>query len=783
MNSDFMTKTKDLLKKSKSAVKRGSKAAFSFLRRFFNIYVPKFLKNNFEVSINKGWKTAGIILGTVLMAAVVIFVESYTSAPFAARWWLLAAALCLPILVTVSCVFTVRIKNDKFDKIWHLVLLLLLPFLTITMTECLNDVFIYNMTYLGLLGNYLVILIMLFLVFAISGSIRLSVLIVNPILFGFALAHSYIMNFRGTPFIPMDFLSITTAVGVANTYSYIPTYKEMTGIMLFCLIIVLGLKIKTPKYNLVTKVISRVFTGTFSSVLLILFYFTSVFADMGVKPDFWNQTRGYHNYGFVFNFFCNTKYLYMNEPSGYNPDEVGDFVSSRVEDEKEPENNAQVSENSPNIICIMNESLSDLSVLGEFTTNEDYMPFLRSLTENTIRGNLYVPVIGAGTSNTEFEFLTGHTTAFLPSGSNAYMLYVNNPIASLVSTLEGQGYSSFAFHPYYAAGWKRPTVYKNLGFNRFISLENVMDIKLMQEYQDAGNDSDYLAQLMQYAYPNNPNMLLRQYISDSYNYEWLIKDFEAHDSKQPYFVFNVTMQNHGGYSSSCINFNESIYTTSTTKAYNKVNKYLSLVKASDDAFKQLIEYFSKIKEPTIICMFGDHHPSVETGFIAEVMGVSSLNNLTIEQEQSRHITPFYIWANYDIEEKTVDKLSANYLSSLVLKTAGVELTEYNKYLLNLSQVLPVIDTVGYIDADNNYYRWSDTSPYSGVLDEYEKIQYNNVFDQDNKKTGIFYLEGYEYIEPEIYSEELINKPQTEIKDIVIPEADLAAEENTLAEAG
>ena len=504
---------------------------------------------------------------------------------------------------------------------------------------------------------------------------------------------------------------------------------------------------------------------------------------MGVKPDFWNQTRGYHNYGFVFNFFCNTKYLYMNEPSGYNPDDVGDFVSSRVESENESGNEAQVSENSPNIICIMNESLSDLSVLGEFTTNEDYMPFLRSLTENTIKGNLYVPVIGAGTSNTEFEFLTGHTTAFLPSGSNAYMLYVNNPIASLVSTLEGQGYSSFAFHPYYAAGWKRPTVYKNLGFNKFISLENIMDIKLMQEYQDAGNDSDYLAQLMQYAYPNNPNMLLRQYISDSYNYEWLIKDFEAHDSNAPYFAFNVTMQNHGGYSSSCINFNESIYTTSTTKAYNKVNKYLSLVKASDDAFKQLIEYFQKVKEPTIICMFGDHHPSVETGFISEVMGVSSLNNLTLEQEQSRHITPFYIWANYDIEEKTVDKLSVNYLSSLVLKTAGVELTEYNKYLLNLSQVLPVIDTVGYIDADNNYYRWSDASPYSGVLDEYEKIQYNNVFDQDNKNKGIFYLEDYEYIEPEIYSEELINKPQTEIKDIVIPEADTVAQENTLAEAG
>ena len=60
---------------------------------------------------------------------------------------------------------------------------------------------------------------------------------------------------------------------------------------------------------------------------------------------------------------------------------------------------------------------------------------MRSLTENTVKGTLYVPVIGAGTSNTEFEFLTGHTTSFLSPGSNAYMLYVNNALPSLVSTL------------------------------------------------------------------------------------------------------------------------------------------------------------------------------------------------------------------------------------------------------------------------------------------------------------------------------------------------------------
>ena len=264
----------------------------------------------------------------------------------------------------------------------------------------------------------------------------------------------------------------------------------------------------------------------------------------------------------------------------------------------------------------------------------------------------------------------------------------------------------------------------------------------MREYQTNGSDPNYLQSLIEQYYPDESNMLIRQYISDSYDYKLLIRDYEQRDKSVPFFCFNVTMQNHGGYTTSCVNFDESIYATSVSKPYTKANKYLSLVKASDNAFKELVEYFKNVDEPTVICMFGDHQPSVESEFIAEVIGTGSLSGLTPEQEQSRHVTPFIIWANYDIGSQTIDKLSSNYLSSLVLKTAGVKLTEYNKYLLKLSETLPVIDTVGYIDNENNYYKWSDVSPYSHLLDEYEKIQYNNIFDQKNADSDIFYINGY-----------------------------------------
>lgn len=709
-------------------------------KHFFASSVPDFFKNTFEITTTKRSRIAGIVFTVVLMVLSVADSGQFTSLPYRRKWLLFAAALTMPFIIGLTVALKIKIKNFALNKTWHFLLIFLMPFVTITMTECLNSVFIYDMTYLGFFANYILILLFEFMFFAFTGSFRVAYIGTNVPLFLLAVSHCYVVEFRGTPFIPMDFFGITTAINVGNTYKFSLLYQILLASYIFIFIMAVAIKTHTPKFGLITKVVSRTFMGTFFAVIMSLFYFTSVFADAGVKPDFWNQTRGYRNYGFAFSFFCNTKYLYMSEPSGYDPGAVGDYVANDTNEDNQT-TNTDLSK-TPNIICIMNESLSDLSVLGDFTTNEDYMPFMRSLTENTIKGNLYVPVIGAGTSNTEFEFLTGHSTAFLPSGSNAYMLYIKNPIASLVSTLEGQGYYPKAFHPYYASGWNRVSVYHYLGFDAFVSLEDLMDISLMDDYLQNGSNPDYLQQLINERYPDRSNMILRQYVSDKYDFNYIINDYKNRDKSVPYFLFNVTMQNHGGYTTDSANFNESIYITSSDKYYKKANKYLSLIKETDNAFQELIEYFSNVSEPTVICMFGDHQPSIETQFIAEALGVNSLYDLSLEDEQKRHITPFIIWTNYDIEEQQIDMLSSNYLSSYVLKVAGVKLTEYNKYLLNLSEKLPVIDTVGYIDAAGNYYKWSSKSEYTEILDKYEKIQYNNIFDTENKNNDIFYIDGY-----------------------------------------
>ncbi len=687
-----------------------------------------------DITLNKKARIPAGIVTAILIITTILDGKVFFQDRFTCDVLLYVLCFVASIIIGILILYDFKHKNERIEAIVNTTLFFLAPVVTITMTECLNNIFVYNMTYLGFAGNYVIILIFYLLVYFFSGKFSLALYIVNPLLFIFAIINFYVKLFRGTPFIPMDFASVTTAMNVSNEYNYQLNHQVLIAAILLVFLIVLGMKLKTPKMISRTKIITRVAAALFSVSILLTFYFTDFFANLGVRPDFWNQTRGYRRYGFVCSFFINTKYLFVSTPNGYDAEIVEDHIKKTIALGNNDENTT--TPKNPDIICIMNESLSDLSVLGELQTNEEYMPFMNSLTENTIKGNLFVPVIGAGTSNSEFEFITGNTTAFLPGGSNAYMLYIKDRASSMVSTLNAQNYNCVAFHPYYSSGWNRVNVYDAFGFSLFKSLGNLMDLSIMQKYQQT-NDVELLQQMVDEAYPNS-DMLLRAYISDSYNYKVLIEDYENRDTSKPYFVFNVTMQNHGAYNKSASNFNENIYATNVSREYPLARQYLSLVKYSDDAFRDLIEYFSKVEEPVVICMFGDHQPSIEPEFIEELLG-KSINSLTAEETQKRYMTPFFIWANYDIEEQEIERMSANYLSSFVLKTAGVELSEYNKYLLKLYETLPVIDNAGYFDKDGNHYSWTQSSPYTALLNNYQYVQYNNMFDNSNKKEDIFFF--------------------------------------------
>lgn len=642
--------------------------------------------------------------------------------------------------------------DDKYKTLANTALFFIMPVLTIQMVEVFNENYIWWFSVPTFLANYMIYLVFYLFFYLITGRYHMVGLIVNISLYVWSLLNYFIELFRGSPFVPLDVLSFGTGLSVSDGYSYELSWKLILGSIMFFLIYLVNKKsVNIKPKKLKFKLLAKLAPAAYIAVVVISLFFTDYAANLGYKPDFWDQSRGYHRTGSFFNFCLNTKYLIIRKPSDYNAANVSDYVAETLKDAGVDPDNHTVSTNlltgqndytantdgtMPNIICIMNESLSDPGALGNLETNEDYMPFIHSLTENTIKGSLSMPVFGAGTSNSEFEFLSGDSISFLPTGCNVYQSYVKDTVPSLVSTLGALGYSRTAFHPYYGEGWNRRNVYPLLGFENYISIEDFVDQDILDTYKQNNDVTEY-EMLLNERYPDR-NMLLRRFVSDSYDYSMVENMYENRDTSKPFFLFNVTMQNHGGYAMSYTNFSQEIYVTNMNGIYPKANRYLSLVKRSDEAFQELVDYFSNVSEPTILCMFGDHLPSIEDGFYEELFG-TSLDHLTTEQQQLRYTTPFVIWANYDIPEATLNQISANYLSTLVLQTAGLPLTQYNRYLASLYQKLPIINTVGYVDADNNYYTHSENSKYDDLLYQYHCLVYNSLIDRNNRDSSVFFM--------------------------------------------
>lgn len=353
----------------------------------------------------------------------------------------------------------------------------------------------------------------------------------------------------------------------------------------------------------------------------------------------------------------------------------------------------------------MNESFADLEYIDEISSNAELLPHIKSINKNVIKGYLHVPVFGAGTANTEYEVLTGNSMSFLVGGSTAYQMNVFDNEYSLVSTLKEQNYDAYALHPYLAENWNRKIVYQYMGFGNFLSGEDWKEI----EY-------------------------LRWCASDRTAYNKLIEIDQKTDGM--FFAFLVTMQNHGGYASEWDNFKNTIE-LDYKNDYPQAEQYLSLLQESDRAFQELIEYFSNIEEPTMIVMFGDHQASIEEEFYAELFG-KPLKDLSFEEKQERYVTPFIIWTNYDIEENDHVRMSTNYFGSYILSIAGLELTPYNQFLLELWREIPVIGYGGICDKDGIWYQWNEIPEYYvELLEEYKILQYNNVYDRSNRIEEIF----------------------------------------------
>lgn len=552
--------------------------------------------------------------------------------------------------------------------------------------------------------NILIFELIAWTLYLLIGRMTTALRIELAFALAFGLTNHYVMAFRSTPFVPWDLLSVRTAASVAQNYDFTPTPRMIVVTVLFVLLMVaVRVLRKVPRIKLPIRLGSAVLCG----LALCLFVNTLQQETFQNKhylyPFLFTPAYMTKVNGMAVTFAMDLAYVAVDKPEGYSAEEAqktleqyGNTDNVFADDEEntnDAKNRGEDANNKdlPNIIVIMDEAFSDLAVVGDLETNEDYMPFMHKMqqgADHTITGYAQVSVCGGNTANSEFEFLTGNTMSFLPSGSIPYQQYITKDTPSLASYLASLGYETYAQHPYYASGWNREKVYPLLGFEHLNFI---------------------------YDYANKT--YVRKYVSDDADMQHIIDTYENKEDGKPAFIFNVTMQNHGGYTDAFSNLSEDVHATN----YNSevLDRYLSLIRLTDQSLEKLVDYFSNVDEKTVIVFFGDHQPSDTVA--AQVQDSMLLPGESVPDEQlrKRYQVPYLVWANYDIDGATQQNTSLNYLSAEVLKAAGVPTDAYQNFLLDLQKSYPVMSAAGRTDA-------SDAD--ENMLNTYKKLQYYNLFE-------------------------------------------------------
>lgn len=552
----------------------------------------------------------------------------------------------------------------------------------------------------GLVLLNLVIWYLLYaLVFAVSNRVRLSVLIVNTVAYLFAVANAFVVQFRKEPIMVMDIKSFWTAVSVAGDFLYEPTVNMvLMGLLaIFCNLWIIKMDFKLPGIK------SRLCYAAVMIGCAWYAFYGMLAGDFFEKAgsaglDFFRFNLTYQTDGYMASTVKCLRFIHVEEPEGYSADRVR-ALAEELEEEKPKEKNLP-----QNIIVIMNESFSDLSVLGDFKTSQPVLPYLDSMEGNVTRGLTYVSVYGGGTANSEFEFLTGNSVAYIPAGTVAYQVYVEEGDSSLAEILKKNGYRTVAYHPYLKENYNRPAVYKIYGFDEYYGRDDIKHKKI------------------------------RKYASDKSDYQNLIQLYEDKTPGEKLFLFNITMQNHGGYDYE--NYESDVLLTDYLGEFPQTEQFLSLMRKSDEAFHELIEYFSKVEEDTVILLFGDHQPRLEDEFYERVQGPETPENY-LSRYQNTFLTPYVIWANCDLDIESREYTSVNFLGSYFLDAIGIELPAYNRYLLQLQDEIPAINVNGFLDREYVMHGLSEEGEYQEMLQEYRMFEYNNLFDKRNRIKELF----------------------------------------------
>jgi phosphoglycerol transferase MdoB-like AlkP superfamily enzyme len=587
-------------------------------------------------------------------------------------------------------------------------MLVLGAYLTFVAIEMPSNPYLTSFNLYGMLVEIVVVFLLLLVFHLLFQRGGAGGAVVVALLFVAGLAEYFVVEFKDQPIMVSDILSIGTAAAVSGTYTYrvdVDVVRALalamaTILMLSLTPVVRRREGKARALRVVANVGLAVLLGLGTGVGIMKVNLTDTF---GIVVGGWAPLASYWRQGFLTAFITSIQDLKPGKPEGYSNSSAEKTVESYAatydstlgSSESRTAAEAQFASQKPTVIAIMNESFCDMSVYDDLGGAYTGPAWFDSYDGAIAKGALYVSPYGAGTCNTEFEFLTGTSMAFLGNGVYPYMVYDLQGVDSLASQLGALGYTTTAMHPNYATNWNRDVVYPDLGFDSFLDISDFVGAER-----------------------------IRGKVSDAATYDKILELLQNDDS--PQFVFDVTMQNHSSYDTGQLP--DMKHYTVDGQDDPELDEYLDLVDISDQALEEFIGELSKLDRPVVVVFFGDHQPKIASQYNDLLYPNEADANA---HEQRTRQTCYMVWANYDVagvsQLNDNSEISTNYLGAYLLQLIGAPLSDYQKMELVVRQDMPNINLSGYQTADGTWYEQDQTSSASSLREDLWAAQYHELF--------------------------------------------------------
>ena len=536
-------------------------------------------------------------------------------------------------------------------------------------------------------------------------------------------ANHFVILFKGQPVVPADLFALSTAASVGSNYAFGLDASLVAALALFaacCTLVALVPKVPlSPRRGLANAACALALIGGFGWWMAAF----DIEEAYGCTVDVWSVKESYSEQGSALCFLKRVQDLSPAEPDGYDAGAIEELMASYGDalTDEAVAFAASEGDEPPTVIAVMNETFADLSRYPGLADTEARPAYYYELAAEALdAGAAYASAMGGGTCNSEFEFLTGSSMGHLGGGVYPYVLYDLDGTKSLVSYFSDLDYATHALHPAESTNWRRDRIYEQLGFDEF-SDESAFE----------GAET------------------LRDLVTDRATYDYVLDLLEADEN--PQFVFDVTIQNHGGYDVGGLSDEQTVsIPLSGGTASSELDEYASVIQQTDRDLAYFAEQLNALDRPVVLCFFGDHQPGFSDWLFETTYGAAA-DDLGIDAVQERYAVPYLIWANDAAraagiggeDEKGAaqagsslndagQRTSLNYLGAKLIDLAGLPATSYQRFLLAARETIPAINLNGYLTADGVWHWFGEQTDADDILHAYAAVQYDNLFNKDSK---------------------------------------------------